>query len=268
MQGVASGAQSLVNAALERLRLFGVSPREIARLQRERAVREAVEIDSPMSGYVTDWSALPNKYVQPEARLYTIADLSTVWVYAAVYQNQIGEVKVGAPVSVTVDAYPGRTFDGRVDFIWQAIDPVTRTARVRCAFPSPEGLLKLGMYVSIALEAQLGRGLVIPDSGVLRTGTQNIVFIDRGEGYLQPAEVELGPHAGSEFIVLKGLRAGDRIVSSANFLIDSESQLQAALGTLTSPPASATQPVEAGLHHRPRRLRSRRFRIRPCAGKM
>jgi multidrug efflux pump subunit AcrA (membrane-fusion protein) len=240
VEGVASGAESLVKAALERLKLFGVSPREIVRLKRERTARDAVEIDSPMSGYVVEWSALPNKYVQPDARLYTITNLSTVWIYAAVYQNQIGEVTVGDPVSVTVDAYPGRTFVGRVDFIWQAIDPATRTARVRCALVNPEGLLKLGMYVKIALEPRLGRALVIPDSGVFRTGTHNIVFVDRGDGYLRPVEVELGAHAGQEFAVLKGLRAGERIVSSANFLIDSESQLQAALGTYAPLPPAAS----------------------------
>jgi Cu(I)/Ag(I) efflux system membrane fusion protein/cobalt-zinc-cadmium efflux system membrane fusion protein len=239
VQGVAAGAQYLVQAALERLKLFGVSPQEISRLKRERTMREAVEIDSPMSGYVMEWTALPNKYVQPDARLYTIANLSTVWVYAAVYQSQIGEVNVGDPVSVTVDAYPGRIFKGRVDFIWQAIDPTTRTARVRCALLNPEALLKLGMYVGIVLAPRLGSGLVIPDSGVFRTGTHNIVFVDRGDGYLQPVEVGLGPHAGQEFMVLKGLQAGQRIVSSANFLVDSESQLEAALGTFLPPSAEA-----------------------------
>jgi Cu(I)/Ag(I) efflux system membrane fusion protein/cobalt-zinc-cadmium efflux system membrane fusion protein len=248
VQGVASGAQYLVQAALERLKLFGVAPSEVSRLKRERTVREAVEIDSPMSGYVVEWTALPNKYVQPDARLYTITNLSTVWVYAAVYQSQLGEVKVGDPVSLTVDAYPGRIFRGRVDFIWQAIDPTTRTARVRCALLNPEGLLKIGMYVSIALEPRLGSGLVIPDSAVFRTGAHNIVFVDRGGGYLQPVEVELGPLAGQEFLVLKGLQEGQRIVSSANFLIDSESQLQAALGTFVAPPpgASAAASVPSG----------------------
>jgi len=198
-----------------------------------------------MSGYVAEWTALPNKYVQPDARLYTITNLSTVWVYAAVYQSQLGEVNVGDPVAVTVDAYPGRIFKGRVNFIWQAIDNTTRTARVRCALLNPEGLLKLGMYVSIALEPRLGNGLVIPDSAVFRTGVHNIVFVDRGGGYLQPVEVELGRHAGQEFIVLKGLQEGQRIASSANFLIDSESQLQAALGTFVAPPPGASAAATA-----------------------
>jgi multidrug efflux pump subunit AcrA (membrane-fusion protein) len=245
VEGVASGADSLVQAALERLRLFGVAPLEIARLKRERTVRDAIEIDSPMSGYVVDRAALPNMYVQPETRLYSIANLSTVWAYAAVFQNQIGEIRLGDPVSVKVDAYPGHTFDGRVDFIWQAIDPNTRTAKVRCALANPEGLLKLGMYVSLALKPRFGRAIAIPDSGVFRTGTHDIVFVDRGDSYLRPVEVELGAHAGDEFIVRKGLRAGERIVSSANFLIDSESQLQAALGTFAPPPPGASASAKA-----------------------
>jgi RND family efflux transporter MFP subunit len=250
IESVATGAQSLSAAALDRLKLFGVPAREIARLQREGTTRDAVEIDSPMTGYVVERNALPNMYAQPETKLYAITTLSNIWIYAAVFQNQLGQVKAGDPVAVTVDAYPGQTFEGRVDFIWEAMDPNTRTARVRCSFTNPEGLLKLGMYVAVAITPNLGYGLVIPDSGVFRTGTHNVVFIDRGDGYLTPTEVELGPHLDNGFQVLKGLQAGQRIVSSANFLIDSESQLQAASGTFVPPPpgvsAAAGQPQAQG----------------------
>jgi len=175
-------------------------------------------------------------YVQPDTRLYTIAGFSRVWVYAAVFQNELGAIKVGDSAAVTVDAYPGKTFDGRVDFIWPEIDATTRTARVRCNFDNASGMLKPGMFVKVVLAARLGRALVIPDSGVLRTGIRNVVFINQGRGYLEPVEVELGPHLDHSFVVLSGLRAGEQIVSSANFLIDSESQLQAALGTFAPPP--------------------------------
>lgn len=245
VDGVANGAQALVDGALTRLRLFGVAPGEIGRLRRERTVREAAAIDAPMSGYVVDRAVLPNMYVQPATRLYAITQLSTVWVYAAVYQDQLGEVKVGDPVTLTVDAYPGRTFQGRVDFIWPALDTATRTARVRCAFDNRQGLLKLGMYVRMELRPRLGRALTIPDSAVFRTGLHNVVFIDRGEGYLEPAEVELGAHAGGRFVVRKGLRAGERVVSSANFLVDSESQLQAALGGYVPPPPGVSVAANA-----------------------
>ena len=249
VEGVAKGAHSLISGALDRLKQFGVPPREIARLQREGTTRDAIEIDSPMTGYVVERNALPNMYAQPDTKLYAITTLSNIWIYAAVFQNQIGQIKVGDPVAVTVDAYPGKTFEGRVDFIWEALDPMTRTAKVRCSFANTEGLLKIGMYVGVAVTPRLGRGLVIPDTGVLRTGEHNIVFIDRGDGYLTPTEVELGPHLAHSFAVMKGLRAGERIVSSANFLIDSESQLQAASGSFVPPPpgvsATGTQPQKA-----------------------
>lgn len=237
--GVVEGADSLLDAAAERLRLWGVSARAIERLRRQRKVRHALEFDSPLSGYIIERNALPNLFVQPETRLYTIADLSRIWVYVAVFQNEAGKVRIGDPAMVSVDAYPGETFEGRVDFIWPQIDPATRTIRVRCNFDNRTGRLMPGMFAGVTLKLPMGRHLAIPDTGVLRTGTRNVVFVDRCEGYLTPREVELGPHAGNEFVVLEGLRAGDRIVSSANFLIDSESQLQAAIGTFVPPPPGA-----------------------------
>ena len=233
---VTTDASSLVDSAAERLKLWGVSPHEVARLERERTVRRAVEIDSPMSGYIIERNALPNMYVQPDTRLFTITDLSKVWIYAAVFQNEIGKVRPGNPATVTVDAYPGTSFDGQVDFIQPQIDPMTRTAKVRCEFNNPKGQLFPGMFAHVALDIPMGEQTVIPDTAVLRTGTHNVSFIDRGDGYLTPAEIELGPHVGDEFIVLKGLAPGQQIVSSANFLIDSESQLQAAAGAFVPPP--------------------------------
>jgi RND family efflux transporter MFP subunit len=241
VEDVAAGASSLAAAALDRLSQWGVPPREIARLKRTAKARDEIEIDSPMSGYVVDRAALPNLYAQPGTNLYTIAGLSDVWMYAAVFQDRIAEIKIGDPVSIGIDSYPGRVFAGRVDFIWPAMDEATRTVKVRCVLPNPQGLFKPGMFVRAELQPTLGRGLVIPDSGVLRTGRHNIAFIDRGGGYLQPAEVQLGAHVGGRLVVLSGLKEGERIVSSANFLIDSESQLQAALGTFKPPPPGASE---------------------------
>src|SRR5277367_543600 len=233
---VTTDASSLVDSAAERLKLWGVSPREIARLERERTVRHAVEIDSPMSGYIVERNALPNMYVQPDTRLFTITDLSKVWIYAAVFQDEIGNVRPDDPATVTVDAYPGTNFDGHVDFIEPQIDPMTRTAKVRCEFNNAKGQLLPGMFAHVALFLPMGEQTVIPDTAVLRTGTHNVAFIDRGDGYLTPAEIELGAHIGEQFIVLKGLAPGQQIISSANFLIDSESQLQAAAGAFVPPP--------------------------------
>ncbi|MGH8132707.1 MAG: efflux RND transporter periplasmic adaptor subunit [Steroidobacteraceae bacterium] len=236
---VGRDAASLVTAAAERLKQWNVPQREIERLEASGQVQQDLEIDSPVSGYVTEREALPNKYVQPDTRLYTVTDLATIWVFAQVFQSDLGRLKLGDVATLSVDAYPGRTFSGRVDFIYPDIDMTTRTARVRLTFRNPDLKLVPGMYVNVALEVPVGEHLVIPAAGVLQTGTRQIVFVDRGAGSLEPREVQLGGRVGDQFIVLKGLAVGEKIVTSANFLIDSESQLQAALGTFTPPPPGA-----------------------------
>jgi Cu(I)/Ag(I) efflux system membrane fusion protein/cobalt-zinc-cadmium efflux system membrane fusion protein len=237
--GVASGAASLLDAAAERLKQWQVPDREIALLESTGKVRRELEIDSPVSGYITERNALPNMYVQPETKLYTVADLSTVWVYAEVFQSDMARIKIGDPATVTTDAYPGRSFAGQVSFLWPQVDMTTRTQRVRLVFPNPGMKLTPGMFVNVSLGMPMGRQLVIPATAVFHSGTRSIAFIDHGGGYLEPREVELGPQAGEEFVVLKGLKKGERIVTSANFLIDSESQLQAAMGSFAPPPPGA-----------------------------
>lgn len=237
--GVGEGVASLLASSKERLEQWNVPEKEIARLESTGQVADALEIDSPASGYITERNAVPNLMVQPETRLYTIADLSTVWVLAQIFQNDLGRIKVGAPTSLSLDSYPGRAFRGKVDFIYPDVDMTTRTARVRLVFTNPNLTLSPGMFVNVALQVPLGNQLVIPLSGVLQSGTRQIVFVDRGAGYLEPRDVQLGPQAGEQYVVLKGLKAGERIVTSANFLIDSESQLQAAIGSFTPPPPGA-----------------------------
>ncbi len=229
----------LLQAAADRLRQFGVPTSEIARLEQTGAVQHDITINSPASGYITEFNALPNQFAQAEIKLYTIADLSSVWVYANVYQTDVGQLRPGTPATVTVDAYPGRNFRGRIDQILPQVDPTTRTVRVRFVFENPGLVLKPGMFVNVGIAVPLGRQLVIPASGVLQTGTRDIAFIDHGGGYLEPREIEVGPRLDDHVIVLKGLRAGERIVSSANFLVDSEAQLQAAMGSFAPPPPGA-----------------------------
>ncbi|MGB2678161.1 MAG: efflux RND transporter periplasmic adaptor subunit [Candidatus Acidiferrum sp.] len=237
--GVASGVVSLLESSRERLAQWDIPPQEIVRLETTGQAGESLEVDSPVSGYITERNALPNLTVQPDTRLYTVADLSTVWVLAQVFQNDLGRIKVGAPASLTVDSYPGRVFRGRVEFIYPDVDLTTRTARARLVFSNSRMTLSPGMFVNVSLEVNLGKQLTIPVSGVLQSGTRQIVFVDRGSGYLEPREVQLGPQANDEYVVLKGLQAGERIVTSANFLIDSESQLQAAIGSYVPPPPGA-----------------------------
>jgi RND family efflux transporter MFP subunit len=237
--GVSEGASSLLEAATERLKQWGVPQREIARLETTGQVQQELTVESPVSGYITERNALPNLTVQPETRLYTVADLSTVWVMAEVFQNDLGRIKSGDRATLTVDAYPGRVFEGRVNFLYPQVDMTTRTVRARLAFPNPGLKLTPGMFVNVTLEMPQGKQLVIPARGLLQSGTRQVVFVNRGDGYLEPRDVEVGARTGDDFIVVKGLKEGEEIVTSANFLIDSESQLQAALGSFVPPPPGA-----------------------------
>jgi Cu(I)/Ag(I) efflux system membrane fusion protein/cobalt-zinc-cadmium efflux system membrane fusion protein len=237
--GVAAGASSLLAGAIERLKQWNIPAREIDQLESSGQIHREIEIDSPFSGYITERNALPNLYVQPETRLYTLADLSTVWVYAQVFETDLGKVHAGELASVTVDAYPGRSFPGRVDQVLPQLDTATRTARVRLVFPNPGLKLMPGMFVNVTFKVPLGRRLVIPASAVLQSGARQLVFVDHGGGSLEPRAVELGTRADDVYVVLKGLKAKEQVVTSANFLIDSEAQLQAAVGSFAPPPPGA-----------------------------
>src|SRR6266849_4696919 len=175
--GVTEGAASLLEAATERLKQWGVSQREIERLESTGEVQKELEVDSPVSGYITERNALPNLTVQPETRLYSVADLSTVWVLAELFQNGLGRIKVGDGASLTLDTYPGRNFEGRVNFIYPQVDMTTRTARVRLIFPNPGLKLTPGMFVNVSLKVPMGSQLVIPATGGLQSGTREIAFV-------------------------------------------------------------------------------------------
>ena len=241
VSGVASGAASLFSAAKERLLQWEVSPAEIEKLDQGRKAITDLTVNSPVSGYITQKNALPNMYVQPETMLYTVADLSDVWVLAQVFQNDAGKIKPGDLAEVTVDAYPGRVFNGHVDYILPQVDMNTRTLPVRLVFPNPGLKLRPGMYVNVRAKLAMGRQLVVPASAAFHSGTKNLVFVHSGEGSIEPRAVELGPQVGDEIVVTKGLKAEEQIVTSANFLIDSEAQLQAAAGAFVPPPPGAGQ---------------------------
>jgi Cu(I)/Ag(I) efflux system membrane fusion protein/cobalt-zinc-cadmium efflux system membrane fusion protein len=239
VSGVATGAETLLAAARERLAQWEVPASEIEKLDKSGKVITDLTFNSPVTGYVTERNALPNMYVQPETRLYTVVDLSTVWVYAQVFQTDLGKVKPGDPAEVAVDAYPGKTFRGRVDYILPQVDMNTRTAKVRLVFPNPGLKLTPGMYVNVAMKLPLGRQLVVPASAVFHSGTRQIVFVNHGDGQLEPRDVQSGLQVGEQMVITKGIKAGESIVTSANFLIDSESQLQAAAGAYVPPPPGA-----------------------------
>ncbi|HEV2276440.1 MAG TPA: efflux RND transporter periplasmic adaptor subunit [Acidobacteriaceae bacterium] len=239
IDGVASGAATLAGAAEQRLRQWEVPQSELQRLKEAGEPIADLTINSPVSGYITERNALPNLYVEPATRLYTVADLSRVWVYAQIFQNDVGRLKPGDSAQITVDAYPGRTFYGRIDEILPQVDMATRTVRVRLAIANPQLKLKPGMFVNVDVKSPLGRQLVVPASAVFQSGTRQLVFVDHGNGSLEPKEVTLGPRSGDNYVVLRGIQPHQQIVTSADFLIDSESQLQSAAGAFTPPPPGA-----------------------------
>ncbi|MFC5861841.1 efflux RND transporter periplasmic adaptor subunit [Acidicapsa dinghuensis] len=239
VDGVASGAATLSNAAEQRLEQWDVPANEIAKLKQTGKPVTDLTIYSPVSGYITERNALPNLYVEPSTRLYTVADLSRVWVNAQIFQDDIGLLKPGDAAVITVDSYPGRNFAGLIEDILPQVDMATRTVRVRLAIDNPGLKLKPGMFVNVGLKTNLGRQLVVPASAVFQSGTRQLVFLNHGNGSLEPKELSVGPRVGDDFVVLKGLEAHQSIVTSANFLIDSESQLQAAAGSFEPPPPGA-----------------------------
>jgi RND family efflux transporter MFP subunit len=239
VDGVAAGVATLSSAAEQRLQQWDIPESEIAKLKETGKPVTDLTINSPVEGYITERNALPNMYAEPSTKLYTVADLSRVWVYAQVFQDDIGRIKPGDMAQLTVDSYPGRTFSGQIEEILPQVDMATRTVRVRLVMANPGLKLKPGMFVNVDLKTSLGRQLVVPASAVFQSGTRQLVFLNHGNGSLEPKEITIGPRVGDAFVVLKGLKAHDSIVTSASFLIDSESQLQAAAGSFVPPAPGA-----------------------------
>jgi len=230
---VATGVDTLLDAARQRLALWDVSPEEIAEIERSGQAKRDLTLYSPMSGRVTERKAFPNQYVTPDMSLYTLVDYTHVWVYADIYEPEIELVKTGQEADFTTDAYPGRVFHGQISYVWPQLDMQTRTLKVRTDFANPELALKPDMFGNVEMRIPLGRRLVVPESAVLDTGTRQLVFVQKGPGLLEPRTVKTGVHVDGNEEVLEGLKAGEVVASSATFLIDSESQLRAALAGMT-----------------------------------
>lgn len=232
--GVARGTGSLLEATRRRLSLWDISPEQVGEIERTGQVRRALTIYSPITGHVTERrNVYPSTYVTPEMELYTIVDHTQVWINADIYESEIGLVRVGQSAVATTNAYPGREFAGRVSYIWPHLMQETRTLKVRLEFPNPDLELKPEMFTNVELKIPLGRRLVVPESAVVDTGTRQVVFVVRGPGSYLPRDVRTGVHVDGSVEILQGLRAGEEVVASASFLIDSESQLRAALGSMT-----------------------------------
>ena len=225
---VKTNAMSLVASTRERLRLWDVTEAQMATLDRRGKAEPVLTVYAPSSGIVLKREAVPGKYVEPGTTLYEVADLSTIWISADIYESEVAAVTLNQPASVTFAAYPGETFQGTVSYVYTTLNTEARTVRVRLELPNPGLKLKPGMFGTVTLRTDAVRALVVPKEAVLDTGLRQLVFLDRGEGAYVLYPVKLGRRNQDSVEVLEGLKEGDRIVTSANFLLDAESKLASA----------------------------------------
>ncbi len=236
--------EAIAAAALSRLRNWEIPTDELARLKRTGVARDTVEMRARAGGIVVEKTAIEGMRFAPGDTLYRVVDLSSIWILADVFEQDLASVHVGDPADASVVAYPGRKFTGTVAFVYPTTDEATRTTKVRIELANPELLLKGDMYatVEIAAPGAAGRVLALPASAVLDNGRQQTVLIDRGEGRFEPRRVKLGARANDYVEIVEGVAAGEKAVVGANFLIDAESNLRAALQAFTAPAEEAKKP--------------------------
>ena len=227
--GSASVFSGLANASKQRLRLLGMSDAQIRRLVQRGKPWEHMPITAPSSGYVIEKAVVEGAYVEAGTQVYRIADLSRVWIDADVYEADLPYLKVGEPVRVQLPYAQNKSFEGHLDYIYPTLNDKTRTARARIVLPNEDLELKPDMYANVVLDVDLGERLSVPDSAVVYTGPRRLVFVDLGEGRLRPAKVKLGVHAGGYYEIIDGLKEGDLVVTSGNFLIAAESRIRSAI---------------------------------------
>ena len=231
--GVARGAAELAEASRQRLRSFDVGPEEIAALEKTGTPRRTVMLRSPVSGIVLEKMAVEGMKVSTADRLYEIADLSHVWILAEVHEKDLGSVRVGLTARVTLATQPGGEWRGTVTFVSPTVKPDTRTVEARIDVDNAGGVLKPDMFVDVSLEGASSAALTVPENAVIPTGERTLVFVDKGDGHYEPREVALGARVAGGYEVRRGLAASERVVVSANFLLDSESSLRAAIARTT-----------------------------------
>ena len=220
-------AAQMVQAARDRLRLWTITDQQITELARRGTAQTYLTIFSPIAGHVIDKQVFKGMFVEPQTKVYAIADLSAVWVHAEIYEYEVPFVRVGQSATLTLDAYPGESFHGQVTYIYPYMNKEARTLKVRLEFPNPGLRLKPDMYGTVVIRVDRGRKLAVPDQAVLDSGIRKIVFVAKGKGLFEPRQVTLGPKVGPYYEVIEGLVEGERIVTSGTFLLDSESKLMA-----------------------------------------
>jgi len=219
-------ATATLEAARQRLRLWDISEEQIKKIEQTGQPVRTLTLYSPVSGYIIQKMAVQGMKVMPGEKLFDVADFSHVWIVADIYEYELSAVRVGQPVKITLSYFPGRVWSSRIDYIYPVFSADTRTAKVRLTLPNPGGQLKPQMFTNVEIRIDLGKKLIIPDSAVIDTGKGQVVYVDRGNGTFEPREIQTGLKADGTVEVLRGLKAGEKVASSANFLIDSEAQLK------------------------------------------
>ncbi|TAL36704.1 MAG: efflux RND transporter periplasmic adaptor subunit [Spirochaetes bacterium] len=234
-ESVRASIQEVKKASRERLRLFDLTDEQIARLENERSMERTVTLYSPATGYVVEKNVIAGQKIMMNDALMLIGDLSTVWGEADIYESDIPFVREGMTVDITLPFWPGKFFTGKISFLYPSLNAETRTLRVRMDIANPGLTLKIGMFADAMIHYPLGSKIAVPEDAVMRTGLHDYVFVEGQDDTLIPREVALGFRASNGYYeVLSGLKAGERVVTSANFLIDSESSLKAALKSARS----------------------------------
>lgn len=221
--------KEIARAALERLKLWGVPESEIDRLVKSGRSKRTVTFTTPVDGYIVNKTAIRGMYITPEMELYHIADLTKVWIIVTLYEYDVAVIEPGNTATIQLPYDPNRSFTGKINYVYPEIEAETRTAKARIELPNVDQKLKPGMFTNVEIKKQLGQAVIIPDDAVIDTGTRQIVFVKTGATRFEPREVKVGPRVEHSFAIMKGINAGEQVVSSAHFLIDAESKFQAAL---------------------------------------
>ncbi len=229
---VAQGSQSLLRSARERLKLWDISAEQIKKLDESGEVTRTLTFYSPVTGFVIDRKAFPQTSVTPDTELYTVSDLSTIWVNADIFEYEVPFVKIGQHAEIQLSYYPGKTWNGRVSFIYPTVDATTHTVKVRVEFPNPGFQLKPQMFADVGLKVNYGTQVVVPQEAVLDSGKEQTVFVAHDAGYFEPRKITAGAKLDGKVVALSGLKAGETVVTSGNFLIDSESRLKSATSSM------------------------------------
>ena len=232
---VASSGESLAESAKRRLKLWDISDDQIRALEESGQSRKTLTLYSPFTGFVLEKSAYKGMNVMPGMALYKLADLSVVWLYADIYEYELPFIRLGQQASIQLTYLPGETFTGRMIYIYPSISAETRTAKVRFEIPNSHDKLKPEMYANVEIKIRLGQRLVVPAGAIIDTGIRQLAIIDKGNGYFEPREVK-AERVDEYYEVMKGLKAGERVVTSANFLVDSESNLKSAVSGMAGMP--------------------------------